>query len=198
MKVNELFEAREPVKGNWKIQNLVGVFKTFKDPHSPEARAWMTNRELPYDREARRREREWDKIDRAAEREERRRAKMKPSADEIHRRVENAVSVTFPDGDPIDYVSSWMDQNNVTMDDVDKAFKKIERKTYHRYLGDMWEGLARDSLYDAKRHYNKHGDEPHDPHNGLFWEMGKNGPELNDNPWWTRDEQKKYRAKYKD
>ena len=33
------------VKGAWKIQNLRGVFKSFKNHESDEARAWMSNRD---------------------------------------------------------------------------------------------------------------------------------------------------------
>ena len=33
------------VKGAWRIQNLRGVMKTFKNAESEEARAWMINRD---------------------------------------------------------------------------------------------------------------------------------------------------------
>jgi hypothetical protein len=32
-------------KGSWKIQNLRGVFKTFKSAESEEAKEWMRNRD---------------------------------------------------------------------------------------------------------------------------------------------------------
>ena len=31
-------------KGSWKISNLVGVVRVFKDPETPEALAWMRDR----------------------------------------------------------------------------------------------------------------------------------------------------------
>lgn len=31
-------------KGAWNIMNLRGIMKTFKDPESDEARAWMVDR----------------------------------------------------------------------------------------------------------------------------------------------------------
>jgi hypothetical protein len=38
MKLNEI------TKGNWRIQNLDGVMKNFKNDEAPDARAWMRNR----------------------------------------------------------------------------------------------------------------------------------------------------------
>ena len=38
--------ATSKVKGAWKIQNLKGVIKSFKSNESPEAIAWMSNRDL--------------------------------------------------------------------------------------------------------------------------------------------------------
>lgn len=33
-------------KGSWKIANLMGVERTFKDAEHPDAIAWMSNRDL--------------------------------------------------------------------------------------------------------------------------------------------------------
>jgi hypothetical protein len=32
-------------KGSWKIQNLLGIERVFKDPEHPDAIAWMSNRD---------------------------------------------------------------------------------------------------------------------------------------------------------
>lgn len=91
MRVQDLFETKqldEAVKGKWKIQNLSGVFKTFADDQTADARAWMKNRgvdpqvwdktlarwvtdpkhQAKLDREIEKRNKQWDREDREAAR----------------------------------------------------------------------------------------------------------------------------------
>jgi len=192
MKIQELLEAREPVKGNWKIQNLNGVMKTFKDPESSEARAWMRNRDMPVDKEAVKRAKEYERQERANAKAERDATKIQVTLDEIYRRVEDAIGMGFPDGDPIDHFGRWLEKNNATMADVDRAYKKYHKKTYYQYLGDMWEGMARDAFHDAWHSYHKHGKVVDNDHS-VYWRMDKDGPKLNDNPWLSQAEQAKSR-----
>jgi hypothetical protein len=170
-------KLRPLLEGMWVIKNIDGKEKRFKDDRSEAAIAWAQSRspktksELKKELQALR--------------------PKKPPLDEIYDKVSNAIGDSFPDGDPIDYFGNWLRKNELTMDDVDRAFKKREKRTYYQYLGDMWEDIARSAFIDAHKAYHKYGREPEEHSN--FWHMGKNGPELNDNHWLTRDEQTKAR-----
>jgi hypothetical protein len=180
MKLQNLLE------GMWVIKNLDGKEKRFKDDQSASAIEWKnshtpkTQRQLDAERE-----KYWRDLDKAAK-------VKKPTLDEIYSRVETEVGNSFPDGDPIDRLRDWMRKFEVTMDDIDRAFKKNAKSDFHTYLGNMWEGMAQDAFHDAYTEYHKHGREPDDGYNP-YWSMGKNGPELHDNPWLTREQQKKAR-----
>lgn len=70
---------------------------------------------------------------------------VKPSSDEIWRRVEHAISNFFPDGDPTDYLNPYMQKNNLTWDDITRAAKKNGYKD----LWDYWNTLTQDIENDA-------------------------------------------------
>ena len=186
-------------KGSWKIQNLSGVMKTFKDAEQSDARAWMKNRgdasqiwdkttgrwmEDPKktDRELKKADREnakWDRLDRAAEK-----ARTNPKVDlqKIYNIVIGAIGDSFPDGDPIDHFAGPLRRLGVpeysVMDYADKAMKKFggksEKKGVYGYLADMWDDMAGDAMYDAKN-----GGEARSP----FVEIEDGKPVKQDNPW---------------
>jgi hypothetical protein len=76
----------------------------------------------------------------------------------VWRDVEDAIGISFPDGDPIDhlrkYENSW---GTIDMDLIDKAVKmyagpRTKRKAkygMYDYLGDMWDSTQGDWLHDA-------------------------------------------------
>jgi hypothetical protein len=152
-----LEEARRPVdlrSGRWKVQNLAGFEKTFSNIDSPEARAWMKSRDVvvprevlsQQDKEYRKWEREQDKLDR----EERSEKRKQQTLDNIYHVVITQVGESWPDGDPLDRLHHWMIDNDITMEMIDRAFKKHEKKTYYKYLADMWDSMADDAIFDAE------------------------------------------------
>lgn len=200
MKVTELFEATGNTKGSWKIQNLNGVMKTFKDDESPDARAWMRNRgdatqiwdktsgrwimdpkkQEREDRKADREAAKWDREDRKAERD------AKPGAGidlkKVYDIVMDAIGNSFPDGDPIDHYVRPIQRLGVKEfhvgDVVEMALKKhgrgVEKKGVHAYLAQMWDDMAGDAMHDAKA-----GHEAREP----FVRMEDGKPVKQDNPW---------------
>lgn len=63
-----------------------------------------------------------------------------------------AVGATFPDGEPIDQMYSWMQEHNVTMEQVDKSVNRYERVKHglSGYMKEMWDGAQSDAMADAK------------------------------------------------
>ena len=190
-------EARTETKGNWKIQNLSGEMKNFKDADSPEARAWMKTRgvnkmvwnklhgrweEDPRiaDRELKKQDREWARERREAERAAKPKKATGEQLEQIYRKVSDAIGSAFPDGDPIDHFGNWLERNNFTMDDVDRAFKKHDKVTYYKYLENYWDEYSRDAIADAKQAV-KAG---HTPGHSPFYSVDDDGKvEAEPNPW---------------
>jgi hypothetical protein len=194
MKVTDLFEATGKTKGAWKIQNLSGVMKTFKDDESADARAWMRNRgdakqvwdgrhwtvdpkkQEREDKKADREQARWEREERAAER------GPKIDLKAVYDKVMDAIGNTFPDGDPIDHLIPALRKMGVREYDVgdaiEKAMKKhgrgVEKKGMYDYMAVMWDEMARDAMYDAKN-----GHEAREP----FVRMEDGKPVLQDNPW---------------
>ena len=75
---------------------------------------------------------------------------VKPSLDAIYIRGQDAISQSFPEGDPIDYLSPYLRVNGLTFEDVNKAFNKNEKKDFNSYLAKMWDDSALDAISDAK------------------------------------------------
>jgi hypothetical protein len=200
MKVIDLFEATGKTKGAWKIQNLSGVMKTFKDDESSDARAWMRNRgdakqiwdkmsgrwivdpkkQEREDKKADREQKRWEREDRRAERESQ--PGFGVDLEKVYGIVMDAISSSFPDGDPIDHYARKVERLGVkdyhVGEVVNKAMKKygrgVEKKGVYEYLAVMWDEMAKDAMHDAKN-----GHEAREP----FVRMVKGVPELQDNPW---------------
>ena len=68
----------------------------------------------------------------------------------LYNKVIDAISNSFPDGDPMDHFMDWMERNGMDMKDVDRVMKKYEGKSYYRYLANMWDDYAADTIADAK------------------------------------------------
>lgn len=196
MKVIDLLEASGTTKGSWKIQNLSGVVKTFKDDETSDARAWMRNRgdvkqiwdkssghwivdpkkQDREDRKADREQKRYDREDRAAER------GPKVDMKAIYDKVMNVIGNVFPDGDPIDQLFRPLQRMGVPEysvgEYIDKAMKKhghsVEKKGMYGYMAVMWDDLALDAMHDAKQ-----GHEAREP----FVRMENGKPVLQDNPW---------------
>lgn len=222
MKVSELLQEME-TKGSWKIQNLSGNFKTFKDKESPDAMAWIKNRGtakqvwdkasgkwIEDPKQTARDDKKLDREERRAEREEARVARgPKYDLKLIYNKAIDMIGNSFPDGDPIDQIGDWFKKTYGTADNcreiVDKAMRKfgggLEKKGMYEYLADMWEEHAADLLSDAVQLIKKGaGVEAAEEAAGdydHFLAFDKDGnPSLGNNPWLTTDEQKKSRAKH--
>lgn len=197
MKIIELLaEATGKTKGAWKIQNLNGVMKTFKDDESADARAWMRNRgdakqvwdkntgrwtvdpkqQEREDKKADREQARWDREDRAAAR------GPKIDLKAVYDKAITAIGNTFPDGDPIDHLIGPLKRMGVPEysigEYIDKAMKKhghgVEKQGMYDYLAVMWDEQARDAMFDAKN-----GHEAREP----FVRMEDGKPVLQSNPW---------------
>jgi hypothetical protein len=185
MKVTEILS--EVTKGNWKISNLMGWEKVFKDEQSPAAQAWMKNRDKKpasvtklsdYEKSMR----AFDKLmAKQAKDADKKMKAIRSDDDAIFKRVENAIESMFDGVEPIDHLIPWMDRTGVTMDDIDRAVAKHEgrgKKKYGMYdwMADMWEDRCSDQMSDAK-----HGGA--DP-NSEFYTIEKDGKiTKSQNPW---------------
>jgi hypothetical protein len=98
-------------------------------------------------------------------------------------KILSAISNSFPDGDPMDYFINYMQRNNLTMDDAEKAMKQATGRSYDHYLIDMWDSFAADSAYDANGSISR----GQDPGDSPFWTWDGKSPkvELEPNPWGT-------------
>lgn len=162
MKIAELI--MEVVKGNWRISNMVGYTKTFKDNDSLEAQRWMRSHEGPppkrekkseEERNYERRQKEWEKEERAEERAE---AKLQRRIDKVKTKAElkplfdyavDAIGEAFPDGDPR-ISERWLKENGFKWSDVNKAFQAHAKQTMNEYQADMWDDYAGDAIADAE------------------------------------------------
>jgi hypothetical protein len=159
----------------WKVivRNKDGVEKRFpaNKVKSAEADEWRNSSKKPAASE---------KTDKAAAKDELDR--------ELHRRITNAISSSFPDGEPLDRVESFMRKNDLDIKDVDRVMKRFEKTTYNGYLADMWDDFAADSASDAKAELAR----GHVPQDSPFFRVtgtdgnkftGKEKIVMNGNPW---------------
>ena len=133
-------ELAEQSGVKYPVRSLDGVEKAFNNPNSIAAKNWASSTA--------------------------KKAKptsfstpKKPSLDTIWQKVEHAVSMQFPDGEPIDILGPWLDRNNLTIDDVNRAAKKHGYKSLYHY----WDALASDYESDARsdwEHSGRKGPEP--------------------------------------
>jgi hypothetical protein len=107
--------------------------------------------------------------------------------------VEGSVGNVFPDGDPIDRLHAWMERNNVRMDDINRAFRKFEGKSYDAYIADMWDDHADDALHDAEMDLEDGKDISKE--RSPFWKLEDGVPKLNENPWVAHGEHAKRQVK---
>lgn len=135
------------IKGSWKICNLVGWEKVFPSEDSPEALAWMRNR----DSKPTETEKELAKERRAEEREERQANTLKRSARKaaeklIPEKIDDAIAYSMDGGDPIDCIGHWMDRTGITIEDIDKVANKVHNTKGGLYavLADTWDEMERD------------------------------------------------------
>jgi hypothetical protein len=96
-------------------------------------------------------------------------------------KVENAISNSFPDGDPMDWFVGFLEKHNLDLSDVDRVMKKQYGRTYDQYQIDMWDSFAADSEHDA----NMMISQGQDPGSSPFWSWDGKSPkvELEPNPW---------------
>jgi hypothetical protein len=190
MKLSEikiLTEAPMETKGKWNIGNMNGVMKSFHSPDSAEAHAWMRNKDAaPPSKETRQQIAAAKKADADAERAERAKnrkptVKKMTTGDmyELHDEVTDAIGNSFPDGDPIDGFGDYLKDNKLTMDDVNKAFKKIEGMTYDKYMKTMWADSAADAAHDAQTDL-KNGKKPH---SSPFFDIKDDKVVMRTSPW---------------
>lgn len=189
-------EAKYETKGSWKIQNMGGILKNFKDAESPEARAWMKNRtgdegskwnkergawegsarERKEDREQGQRQRQRD-----ADREDHKPKKTSAAGlDKLYQKAEDYIGQSFPDGDPMDYIAPYMRTNGYQTGDLDLAYKKNVKMDFYKYLATTWKEHAADRVYDAREQL-KQGKEPSDGHPFFTIKDGK--VIALENPW---------------
>lgn len=109
--------------------------------------------------------------------------KTKKAKDDValHMKVIDAIGMSFPDGDPFDHFSGYLNRNNLDMSDVNRVMKKFERRDYYKYLSDMWDGVAG----DAKSYANSMIEDGHEPQNSPYyhWKKGDKQVTLEPNPW---------------
>ncbi len=140
MKVLELLE------GKWVAKNLDGKERRFKN--LADAEAWRQSRSpakqpKPFDSVG-------DYLDWADQEARKRKEANKPKTSEIWRRFEQAVGDSFPDGDPFDRISHWLNQHDLTIHDVDAAVKEFSgADSAHDYLAQMWDDYSADAEHDA-------------------------------------------------
>jgi hypothetical protein len=101
----------------------------------------------------------------------------KPPLSYVYWKANDVISQTFPDGDPFDHLTPWLQSVGLTMDDVDAAIRKYHGgDDFYTYLANMWDGVQADSIQDAK---NGHID-----NNSVFYNVGDNGSIIpSQNPW---------------
>lgn len=101
----------------------------------------------------------------------------KPDSFEIWRKASAAISNSFPDGDPIDHLLSFMNRYNLSMDDIDRAVRKHEKVKggFYAWLAGMWDDTQGDQIHDAK---NGHIDD-----NSPFYHVEGDKIVPADNPW---------------
>jgi hypothetical protein len=163
MKINELLTEKGSGIETWPVSNMLGYVKKFRKidgwwEHPVEVERWMKGNQIPQTRasmsDERRRQKEWDDIDKEERRSQREAARLKkanrPTDYDIVAAGEDAIGQSFPDGDPSDHLRDYLDKHGLEWSDVNAAFKKIHKKDFYKYLADMWDSHAADALHDAK------------------------------------------------
>lgn len=99
----------------------------------------------------------------------------------LHTKVIDAISMSFPDGDPIDHFMGYLNRNDLDMSDVNRVMKKYEKRDYYRYLSDMWDDVAKDAAHWA----NSRIEDGKDPEDSPYytWKKGDKKVTLVQNPW---------------
>jgi hypothetical protein len=159
MKTFELITEKGSGIETWPVSNMLGWWE-----HPIEVERWMKGSQIPQTRasmsDERRRQKEWEDIDKEERRAQREAARLKkanrPTDDQIVERGENAIGNSFPDGDPIDTFGPWLHKHGLDMADVDAAFKKRHKKGFYAYLAAMWDDAAASALHDAQQ--GSHGE----------------------------------------
>lgn len=101
--------------------------------------------------------------------------------DQIWNKVETVIGNTFPDGDPIDHLGTWMERNKVTMDRIDAAAKKhAKAKGMYDYIATMWDEMQADRVHDAEMDIKMH--RKPDENNPFYYFDGEKIVK-NRNPW---------------
>lgn len=98
---------------------------------------------------------------------------------QIFTKVEDAISMSFPDGDPFDHLVHWLNARDLTMDDVNRVLKKKIGITYDKYLSRMWDDAAADAVSDAEMMLSN-GKTPHD---SPFYHVADGKVVREPNPW---------------
>ena len=156
------------------IHNMAGQPKKFKQidgvwEKSAEAKAWMKSHDNPAaSRDAARRQKEREKEDAIYAK-----ADKKPAIDlaKVYRIAIDAISSSFPDGDPIDHMIPVLRKMGVDRyevgDTINAAMKKhghgVEKKGIYPYMDSMWKEMAQDALFDAKSVMQRTGKEYDSP-----------------------------------
>lgn len=147
-------KVRELVEGKWVAKSLDGKVRRFKD--GVDAEHWGNNHSghvTPADNSAKAARDYFAAIDALTTK----MADDKPSMSEIWRKFQRAVDDSFPDADPFDRISDWLNQNGLTIHDVDQAVKQFGgADSAHDYLASMWDDFSADAEYDAMQ--GAHGD----------------------------------------
>lgn len=99
----------------------------------------------------------------------------------LHAKVIDAISMSFPDGDPSDHFMGYLNRNDLDMSDVNRVMRKFEGVDYYKYLSRMWDDTARDRMHDANRDI-ENGKEP-DQSDFYTWKKGDKKVTPSDNPW---------------
>lgn len=129
-----------------KVPNKVGHFKTFTSLAAPGVAAWKESVEPPKRYKKTAGVRTQESIDRAADRKAAKEALQK----RLYEKAEDAIASAFDGGDPIDYLSPFLDRHGFTIEDVDRIYKKLNKTDYYGYVAQMWDDHQSDRMSDAR------------------------------------------------
>lgn len=155
------------------VPNMMGVYKKFKDPYSKTAELWRRSTSKTEPQTKRVKLTAEEKAQRKADR-----IKLQMKHDRwLYEKAQDAFAYAMDGGHPHDRFRVVFERYNLTMDDVDKVLRKIDKtkKGFYAQLAEMWSDTQGDQLHDAK---NGHIDD-----NNQFYRVidGEIIPE--DNPW---------------
>lgn len=77
----------------------------------------------------------------------------KPTLNQLSFLIQDAVSNSFPDGDPFDTIQDKFQKNNwnlkyLNVENLDKAAKLLGSKSYNDYMADMWDDVKNDDYLE--------------------------------------------------